>query len=332
MALACFSMGACGTLGSEPAPPGPLPHNGTGPYRPLEPPETGLFGVEPSCVLLALGRDVAVDRAMMAAGHLWLGMARLRPDAPPLEGPAHDVDWTAFEPRFIARARSNGAGGFVEPEVVLMPDGDEGYVTDPWMLVHPDGTLRMYYASALGIRVAESAGPGGPFVRREPATVAAAENGPLRRPTAVRFGEQTLLWFESPEGIRLVRAEDGVRFGPATPLEAGVETDAGLDDARLESPGATVVHTTAGRSFVRLFVEARRPEGPVELRLLATDDGHRYEAYSLPVLDVPDATAPAPLALDARRTLLVFRWPRVIDGRWTGAVCGAIAPASARWP
>ena len=67
-------LGACSTLGTPASPPGPLPHGGTGQFRPLTGNETGLSPSPTGLTLSVSGRGL--DGAMAVAAFAGRGAGR----------------------------------------------------------------------------------------------------------------------------------------------------------------------------------------------------------------------------------------------------------------
>lgn len=72
-ALPVLVLGACSTLGTPGAPPGPLPHGGTGQFRALNGGETRLAET-PAGATILLGQD-AIESGMAAEGHFFYASA-----------------------------------------------------------------------------------------------------------------------------------------------------------------------------------------------------------------------------------------------------------------
>lgn len=332
------SVTACSTIGDPGSTPEAYPHGGTGQFRQLERDEVGIADGR----LLAL-QDVAVGAAMVAGEHLFYASAPLLETPPevPMDHPAGEVYWDAFEARAIHRSAPRDDRGYRSgPTVLSASESWEGAdVFDPWVVID-EGRARMYYAAEGGIGVAEAPSVGGAFSRvgSGPILEADGSSAAPRRPSVVR-GVDGAWWmyFDDAGAIGVARSEDGLAFervdgDPSTEaLDPIVITGADLGEDGTEvsvgMPGAAALDTATGRRLVRVYYESRRDDGSVLAYVAGSEDGLAFERHEVPVMDEADARFPAPLLLDDRVTLLYANLRGGSDYQ-TRALYVAVSPAS----
>ena len=285
----------CATLGAETAFPDPIQTSGVGPFRLLDPNETGIEGEQGEVVV----QSGAAGGAMFAAGSLWYVDAERLEEPPERDEslPPHAIDWAQFGPRRILRSpEREGDLGHDAGEVVLEPtEGWEGDgVFDPWLVELEDGSVRLYYAAEGGVGVAEAPGPEGPFTR-QPGPVLPGARGP-----AVLRSEDGAGWwmyFEAAGEIGRAASADGLTWSieeealalPA-PEEPGPEDPAEIGFGR---PSALWATTPANRRVLRLYFEVRRDDGTQTVEVAGSADGASFERAALPAY-AGDGNAGAP--------------------------------------
>ena len=340
LVLVCLLAAGCGTLGSDGGEPGDLPHNGVGQFRTLTSSETGVRGGPPGRVV-PLPRN-AFDSGMVCADRLFHINAALIPDAGPQPDgfPEGEVDWSLFEPRRIHRSPPVSGIGFGPGEPILeAASAWEGAdLLDPWAIVLGDGRARLYYAAAGGIGVAEAPTIDGAFTRVGDGPITLVDGGETpRRPSVVPSVDGRDLWmfYESAGDIWLASSADGLAFDPVDGDPGTAELDAldlgaGAPEAPAQvavgAPGAMRVESPVGRPFVRVYFESRRSDGSRTIALAATEDGVRYDRLPRAVLEEEDRRMPAPLAIDARVTLLYQSAPFLSGDRQLRGIVASVAP------
>jgi len=213
------------------------------------------------------------------------------------------------------------------------------FVTDPWLIAGPSGDWRLYYATSAGIGVATAASPSGPFTHGTAPIVAGSGTSAPRRPSVVSTAglegasHPFLLFYERDGRIETQGSSDGLSFTPIglitlAPLVARDDRD-GLEES-IGGPGAVVVTSPLGRSFVRLYYESRRSNGTAIITLAASPDGITFEDFGRPAVSELGRRFAAPFIL-AERVSLLLQWttpPRGTPGE--GSLFIGIAPAGAR--
>lgn len=310
--------GGCGFLGGSDEFTQPmLPNSGVGLFRPLEENETGFDA--PSGRFMSLGA-VAFDGSTLRDGVFLFGAAALvdteTPQDPNLR--SGEVDWALFEPRRIHVGTSIAVQGYGLGEVVFRAAEawEGGWVSQPDLVRTREGQVRLYYAAAGGIGVAEAADAMGPFNRITRAPVLGGlPPGPGEEPTfpsnpsvVVDRTGRYLLYYEEANDIRLAISDTGLSFErvtltflePEEPLEPDV-----LEVAR-EGPSAVLIRTVAKREVVRLYFESIRANGRRYLMFAGSDDASTFQRSELPVMDEPNLLGPSATLLDDLTTLLHF--------------------------
>jgi hypothetical protein len=356
-ALAPLFVSACSTLGGAPAEPVTLPHNGTGPYRELDVLETNVMPAGQAIALPSESVDnamIAPDRSLFYASAIFNAVMPVDagmpadagppgPDAGPT-GPATTLgpNWLNHMPRRISRSagRSGNMGFDVGTVVLEATQAWEGsYVTDPWVVQGPSGDWRLYYATEAGIGVATAASPEGPFTHGSAPILASAGTSIPRRPSVVATrglegaSHPFLLFFERDGRIETAGSADGLSFTPIGPLTLApmrARDDRDGEEESVGGPGAVVVTTITGRSFLRLYYESRRSNGSTLLTLAASPNGATFEDFGRPVVNTLGRRFAAPFELDERISLLVQWSPPPRGARNQGVLVIGIAPAGAR--
>lgn len=329
--IAFLVVAGCATLGDETAFPGPLQTTGVGPFRLFTGDETNLPSRPVGAVIVG---DFATTGGMRTEAALWVAAAPVLDPVPERDPdvPEDEIDWAQFGARSILRAATRPEDfGFLTSEVVLEATEawEEDAVFDPWAFPLPDGRVRLYYAAAGGIGIAE--GPAsGPFVK-----VAGPILTDARSPTVIQVGDGSFwMFFERGDGIARATSADGLDFVVADEaIDVGL-ADAELAETRFAHPGAVFAVSPTGREMVRVYFEAHREDGTQVLALAASLDGVAYDRLQNPVLGVPegddDYRAPAPYLREDSVTLLYATAPKTIRGDHDAiarAIIGSVAPA-----
>jgi hypothetical protein len=334
---------ACSTLGEPGSFPSAYPHGGTGVFRALTADEVGIRDGR-----AVVNQRLAVEGSSIAGGYLFYATAPLleMPPEVPGEQPANEVYWPAFGPRSVSRAAPRADRGFSAgpPVFTASEPWEEGEVFDPWVVVDGD-RVRLYYAAAGGIGLAEATGLEGDFERVGEGPLLDADDavsGVPRRPSVV-FGPDGAWWmyYDAGGAIGVARSDDGRAFTRvdgdlSTPAIDPLRLDFSQDFADVEtseevsvgSPGAVAVDTPGGRRLIRVYFESRRADGTVRAYVAGTADGVTFERHNVPVLDEEDARFPAPYVLDERVTLLYANVPFDTGGFQTRSIVGSVSPAS----
>ena len=332
LALAVLLACGCATLAEEELEILPAPHNGVGPFRPLDRTETGVPGNPSGRVINTRG---AVAAPMVADDHLFYVFAEPLPDVMPPEMPGEAIDWSFFAPRAIHRAPPGDERlGFPTGSQVLAAEaGWEGEsVRDPWALVLPDGRVLLYYVGDGGIGLAEASSIGGAFTRAGGGPIVAPVAGEtLARPSVVLFDGTYFMYFETGAGtIALAESSDGRSFTRAGTVDVARGPVSGEpDEIAVAAPGATVATTASGRRFIRLYLESHREDGTHLISLAASADGRVFERLERPVVEAPGTGEPGPMTIDERVSVLFYTAPAVQSGLQTRAIVGGVAPMSA---
>jgi hypothetical protein len=344
---------SCGTGGEESrGGMSGLPGAGLGPYRRLDTDE--LSG------RLALRRMALVESGMVLRGAgpqplMFYAAADLPPDPPPMDagmdadgGVASDAGVDAgdgldagtgdplagFLPRSILRTNPGDGPAYIGGEVVLEAreawEGDAVY--DPWAVRLADGRVRLYYAAAGGIGIAESDTATGTFTRVGTGPVLTG----LRRPTIAARPDRApgfLLYAERDGAIVVAESADGLAFGTPELVDLGfMASDAGVPQIAVGSPGAGLQIPTLDPPRVVLFFESRRADGSRTLGLAASRDGRNFERATLPAFGMGLAEGfPAPDFIDAQTTLLYFTVAATTEDRPSRALTVAVSPGTLRF-
>lgn len=337
---AVFSQG-CASIGERGSSPDGLPHGGTGQFRPLDEGETGIAG-PPAGRAIVLA-DVAVESGMPAGEFLFYAQARALDEAPePREThPPNEIFWEAFGPRAIHRAsaRPEGTGAFdFGPKVLAASEAwEEGEVYDPWAVASDGGPVRLYYAAAGGIGVAEAPSLDARFSKLPGPILTASDAGghTPRRPSVVRGVDGSWwMYFSAGTSLFAARSSDGVRFSVVEGLSfvhADGESDQeASDEVAMIHPAAVRVDTPAGRTLIRLYFESVRADGARKAYVAGSEDGLRFVRHPRPAMAQDDVRFVAPILLDWRTTLLYANVPHVRRGRQTRAIVVTVSPAGER--
>jgi hypothetical protein len=339
--LVSIALAACSAIGDPGSMAEGLPHGGTGQFRPLEMDEIG--GISGGRAIIVVRH--AFDSAMVADGRLFYTMApeRQEPPVPPDDHPQSEVFWDAFGPRAIYRADPRDNPAFAAGPLIFEASEvwEGGEVFDPWVVIDEDGTARLYYAAEGGIGLAQASAADGAFARVGTGPILgadAAPNGAPRHPSVVR-GPDGAWWmyYDAGGAIMIARSDDGISFARIDADESTPAIDpiaiTGVDlreppEISIGMPGAVTVETPAGRRIVRLYYESRRAEELEQVYVAGSEDGVHFERHEVPVSDNDDLRFPAPVALDARVTLLYANTVALTGGLQTRSVVVAVTPAS----
>jgi hypothetical protein len=274
---------------------------------------------------------------MVSGGHLFYAAAEALPDVVAPEEPHEEIDWSFFEPRSIHRAPPGDARfGFPTGAPVLVAEEawEGGEVRDPWAVALADGTSLLYYVAEGGIGLAEARSVDGAYARMGGGPVVAPGPGEvLARPSVALFRGTFFLYFETGSGeIALAESQDGRSFTrvlDAVPVRRG-PVDGLPDEIGVGAPGALVVTTPAGRSFIRLYLESHREDGTHLVSLAATADGRTFERLDRPVVEAERTGEPGPLVVNDRVTVLYWTAPFTSrDGLQIRAIVAGVAPRTA---
>jgi hypothetical protein len=266
--------------------------------------------------------DAGIDLDAGAEGDAGLGDAGI---SDPLAG---------FLPRRILRSNPGDGPAYIGGEVVLEAreawEGDAVY--DPWAVRLADGRVRLYYAAAGGIGLAEADSSAGSFTRVGAGPVLTG----LRRPTLAARPDRApgfFLYAERDGAIVVAESADGLTFGAPEVVDLGfMANDAGMPQIAVGSPGAGLQVPTLDPPRVVLFFESRRADGSRTLGLAASRDGRSFERATLPSFGMGLAEGfPAPDFVDARTTLLYFTVAATTEMRPSRALTVAVSPGTLRF-
>jgi hypothetical protein len=329
---------ACGTGGEE-SNGGMvgLPSAGLGPFRRLDTAEvSGRLGVRSP----GLVESGMVLRGAGADQLLFYAAAEVPPDVPApdagtdVDAGAPEPDLAQFLPRRIVRTNlgpgPSYSGGFVVLEASEAWEG--GAVYDPWAIVLPSGRVRLYYAGAGGIGIAEADSATGTFTRVGGAPVLTD----LRRPTLAARPDGAagyFLYAERAGTIMVATSADGLTFGAPQLVDLGFPPrDAGPAQTSVGSPGAGLQIPQVDPPRVILFFESRRADGSRTLGMAGSRDGLIFERATLPPFGTNLREGfPAPDFIDAHTTLLYFTFANVVSGRASRALTVAVSPGTLRF-
>ena len=356
--LALLLLLGCGTLGTETDFPGAITTSGVGPFRQLERYETGIPRAPAGQAVDA--HALFVDSGAAAGGQLFYAAADILADPPERDAtlPSYAIDWAQADGRGIYRAASGGFSGTLAGESVSLPgfapgervlsaeqSWEGGEVFDPCPVMLADGRLRLYYAAAFGIGVAEASAPDAALTRVGDGPILAPDastgaGGTPRSPAVVDLGsEGVLLYYDVGDGVRVARSDDGLSFtpvdtDPSTPAIDPIYTTTPEPgpDAPTEGipsmPGATAAITPTGRRVIRLYFEVPEDDGTRIVSVSASSDGVLFERYGAASFKGDDPGAPRPWLHDDGATLLVSHITRQQGGLEAGALVLAITPAN----
>lgn len=336
---------ACGT-GGEASKGGMfgLPHAGLGPFRRLDASEL-LHG------RLALDEGSLVESGMVLRGAgptqvMFYAAAELAPGPAPTDGGADldagvpadagppEPDLALFLPRRILRSDPADGPKFAGGELVLEAseawEGDSVY--DPWAVVLPSGRVRLYYAAAGGIGIAEADSATGAFTRVGTGPVLPG----LRRPTVTLRADGSagvLLYAEDGGSIVVASSADGLVFDAPSTVDLGFAArDAGPAQVSVGSPGAGLQRPEGDPPRIVLFFESRRADGTRVLGMAASPTGLAFERATLPAFggDVREGF-PAPDFVDAHTTMLYFTVANRLRGVASRGLTVAVSPGTLRF-
>ncbi len=342
---------ACGSLGQDWEWARQVLNGGTGPFRLATKVETGIQP-NPAGRLLSIGEPVG--RAQIVDDVVFYEVAgfpmMLGTRDPAL--PAWEIDWAnEWEPRRIARSTvhvvdTEGVtrAGFENGVDVLTPTlaFETGGVYEPAILTQPDGSVRLYYATAAGIGVASAPSLDGSFTRLvSDAILPDVEgHGPAQSPAPIRMPNgEVFLYVSAGDALWLARSTDGLAFSlvdadpttgaidplslppaAATPSDAGVPDDGGVDagvpvtEVGFRAPTALVTRSSTGRLNVRLYFEVRRSDGTSVLAMAGSFDGIEFARFGANAYAKNNPIRPASFLRDDGITLLTFAIPRIGAG------------------
>ncbi len=315
--------GGCSTLGNVGEFADPISTAGAGPFRFVDKYETAIDG-EPANAIVMVSGD-AMSSGVAAGDFLFFAAADanlVAPDRDPTLAD-HEVDFARFEPRTIRRASSNGWAGYIEPEEVFVAEeaweGDA--VFDPWPVLLPDGTLRLYYAAEGGIGLAEASSVDGTLERVGDGHVLGELTDddlvPSSPTVVVDDVLGTLMYFELGGDIAVARSDDGVDFelvdgDPSTaawdPLDLPAAPPMADDDPvelRIGHPGAVIAAMGSGRRTVRLYFEVFLSDETRTIGFAASLDGVDFERSARTIVAGESSGTPAPI-VDAEGNTRLF--------------------------
>lgn len=251
-----------------------------------------------------------------------------------IDAGAPEPNLDEFLPRRILRSNAadgpSYSGAFVVLEASEAWEGDAVY--DPWVIALADGRVRLYYAAAGGIGIAEAASATATFVRVGAAPVLPG----LRRPTLAQRPDGApgyFLYAEDSGTIVVARSTDGLTFDAPVPVDLGFPApDGGSAQVAVGSPGAGLQHPQVDPARIVLFFESRRADGSRTLGMAASRDGLAFERATLP----PMGTAlrerfPAPDLVDAHTTLLYYTFGNVLREHASRALTVSVSPGTLRF-
>jgi len=351
--LPLFALGAlltsCSMLGEESPFPDAVSTSGVGPFRILTAAETGTNAQPVGTVLPVLG--FGVDGGAVVEEHLYYAGAPLlsvRPDRDPTLPPG-SIDWAQFEARRIYHSPPGSGLAFgAGAEVLAASEAWEGAdLFDPCPVVLPDGRMRLYYAAAGGIGVAEASAVGAPLARVGAAPVLGVRAGAVAAPRSPAFvelpGVGAFLYFDEGDGIYVATTTDGLLFtrvdaDPSTPemdpldLEPIAEDPDGRVEVRRARPGATVGEMSTGRRTVRLYFERWMDDDARFVAFAASADGLHFERSDAIVVSVEEGGAPFPYADGRTVTRLYLTQAHEAAAVQVRALMGAVSPADFEYP
>lgn len=358
----------CGSIGKETPYAAQILNGGTGPFRLATKVETGIEPTPIGQMFIVgepVGRAQLTDAAVFYEVAGWPTVPGTRdPATPPWE-----VDWNEWAPRRIARSSThvvdaNGLTrlGYQAGTDVLAPmlAWEVAGVGEPAIVRRPDGSVRLYYATAQGIGVAEAPSIDGVFTRlvTTPILPDVDGHGPAGSPAPVVLPSgETFMYVAASDAIYLARSTDGLAFTlfdpdtstasidpialppPVSTVDGGVAdagTDGGLDpdagvpitEVGLRAPSALVTTSATGRLSVRLYFEVRRSDGTAAVAMAGSFDGLTFvRAGALAFSNATKIpTRPAPYLRPDGITLLTFTIPKTGTGAPQGVGMVGVAP------
>jgi hypothetical protein len=251
--------------------------------------------------------------------------------------------------------------GFVAGAPVLSPTEawEMAGVYDPAILVLPSGAVRLYYATAQGLGIAEAPSIAGSFVRlvTSPLFGDVAGHGPAQSPAPTMLPNGDVMLYVEADGLLFAaRSSDGLAFTlidgdastgaidplslpvPVVAIDAGVPSDAGAMDASVateisqRAPTAVTAQSVTGRTLVRLYFESRRTDGTSVLAIAGSFDGEVFERSAVVPYTKNNPAHPAVWLREDGITLLTFAVVRQGGGLATALPLLGIAPAALPLP
>lgn len=340
----------CGSIGSETPYAAQILNGGTGPFRLATKEETGLT-TNPVGRLFSIGEPVG--RAQLTANAVFYEVAAW-PAVAGTRDPAlqsWEIDWqNQWEPRRIARSTTHVVDadsvtrlGYEAGLDVLVPtlSWESSGIGEPAIVQRPDGSVRLYYATDQGIGVAEAPAVDGTFTRlvADPILPDVDGHGPASSPAPIVMPNgEVLMYVSAGDAIYLASSTDGLAFSlvdldtssaaidpislpePVTSVDAGVPSDAGMDDAGVDggvpvvevsvrAPSALVTRSPTGRLLVRLYFEVRRSDGTSVLAMAGSFDGRTFVRATSIAYSKSNPTRPACFLRPDGITLLTFALP-----------------------
>lgn len=368
LAVSLLASLGCGSLGHSGEYSPQVLNGGTGPYRLATHAETG----NPSGPLgLVLDVGESVGRTALVDGAIFYDGANFLAAPPPHDPtlPGWEVDWAQYAPRTIFRSTqrvvdSMGVSqhAFVAGQVVLSPTlaWEAAGVYDPALLVLPSGAVRLYYATAQGIGVAEAPTADGTFTRlaQTPILPDVEGRGAAQSPAlAVLPNGDTMLYVEAGGFLFMARSTDGIAFSLVDadtstaaidpiplpiPAVAGVDagpSDAGTVDAgvpvtevAVRAPSATTARSQTGRFTVRLYFESRRSDQSSVLGVAGSFDGVVFDRSAVVPYAKNNPSHPSILLRPDGISLLVFATTRLGGGNPSYVPLLGVTPAELPLP
>lgn len=348
---------ACGALGEETPYPAQITNGGAGPYRLATEVETGVTGGVDGQMLI---EGMTTGRAALTANAVFYEAAPISA-VPPTRDPtlaSWQIDWAQHDARRIYRSTTRVVdadgltrAGFAAGAEVLGPVEafEAGGVSEPAILELPDGRVRLYYATAQGIGVAEAPSVDGGFARMTTTALLGdvAGHGPASHPAPLFFAGETHLYVEAGGEIFHARAADGVTFTvvDADPSSAAVDPlplrlpppvpeDAGMDDAgvlvtevALGGPAVATGVSLIGRTTIRLAFESHRSDRTVVLAIAGSFDADTFLRSEVTPYSRLNPTSPYLFVRPDGISLLTFQQTRVGVGVQRSVTMLAMTPS-----
>lgn len=367
-----LGLGGCGSLGQSGEYSPQVLNGGTSPFRLATKQEMG-FTVNP--IGMMIQTTASVGRSQLVGDAVFYDGAEVLAAPPPRDTGlvGWEVDWNQYDPRSIYRSTTHtvdGDGvtrqGFVADAAALSPTlpWEAAGVFDPAIVVQPSGAVRLYYATAAGIGVAEAPTVTGTFTRlvNNPILPDVDGRGPAVSPAPVVLPTGvTMLYVEAGGAIFIASSSDGLAFtlvdtDPSTvaidpidlsaavaavDMDAGVPADAGMDagmDASVltevaqRGPTALVATSLTGRTTVRMYFEVRRSDGSSVISVAGSYDGLVFERSSILSYTKNFPVHPAIYLRPDGISLLTFALPRAGGGPASAVPMLSLTPSSRPLP